>query len=281
MIRYARPLSVLLLLATLLPACKKEENTIPILNVSPVAPDIDAVPGDVLSFLISGTSDNSTLARLTITAKRGTSFTTTVKDTLISGTSLNWTWEYLVTGATEDYSEKLTFTLYDAEGATMATSRTLYVTLEATILSETTGHTFYSRNSLSHPESAFDLQERLPVIHTADSTRRDIQDNPIDEFTTELSRNWISPAGGRLVRFNGYDYANATDLSLRDAYNTGIPVEELTNIAVGDIILTKLGSLDPNTSFYAALRMTDILDEPGTAENDHYVFNMKYAVFVE
>lgn len=281
MIRYSRLLTVFLLLSTVLVSCKKEENSIPVIGVSPFGPDIDAIPGDVLSFGISGTSDNSTLARLTITAKRANNFTQTLKDTLISGSSLNWTWEYLVATSTESYTEKLTFTLYDAEGATMATTRTLYVTMTATILTETSGHMFYSRNSLSHPESAFDLQERLPVLHTVDSTRRDIQDDPIDEFTTELSRNWISPAGGRLVRFNGYDYANATDMSLRAAYHAGIPVEQLPNVAVGDIILTKLGSLPANTSFYAAMRITDILDEGGTAENDHYVFNMKWTVFVE
>ncbi|MEO8589776.1 MAG: hypothetical protein ABI432_10435 [Flavobacteriales bacterium] len=280
MTRYIRPLLVLILLSALAPSCKKE-NKIPVITVSPAGPDIDVVSGDVISFSIQAVTDNSTLSRVVITSKKGNSFTVTLEDSTITGTAFNWNWEYLVANATEAYSEILIFKLYDSNGGAMETKRTLYVTLGATLLTETSGHTFYSGNSAIHPESAFDLEERIPVLSTVDSSRRDIQDNPVDGVTTELSRNWISPANGRLVRFNGYDYANATDISLRSAFETGIPVEEMPGIAVGDIILTKLGSLDPNTGFYAALRIVDIVDVVGTADNDRYIFNMKYAVFVE
>jgi len=280
MTRYTRPLVALLLLSMLAPACKKE-NKIPVISVTPTAPDIDVVSGVVLSFSINAQTDNSTLASIVITSKKGNGFTVTLRDSTISGTSFNWNWEYLVANATEAYTELLTFRLTDVDGTMMETQRTLYVTLGATVLTETSGHTFYSGNSIVHPESAFDLQERIPVLSTVDSTRRDVQDNPLNGTTTELSRNWISPAGGRLVRFNGYDYANATDISLRSAYETGIPVEELSGIAVSDIILIKLGSLPSNTSFYAALRVVDIVDDGGTSDNDRYIFNMKWTVFVE
>lgn len=84
-----------------------------------------------------------------------------------------------------------------------------------------------------------------------------------------------------MVRFNGFDYANATNVSVRNAFNSGVPVEELTSVAVNDIIIVKLGSLPANVSHYAAVRVTDILDEAGSADNDRYTFNMKWAVFVE
>ncbi len=280
MMRYARPMFVLSLVAVFALSCKKE-NKIPVITVSPTAADLDVFSGDVVAFRIQGRSDNSTLTRLVITSKKGNGFTTTIVDSTISGTAFNWDWEYFVANAIEDYTELLTFRLYDADGALMDTQRTLYVTLAATVLTETTGHQFYSRNSGLHPESAFDLQERVQVLYTADSTRRDIQDDPADGVTDVLSRTWISPAGGRLVRFNGYDYANATDISLRSAFISGIPVEELADIAVGDIILTRLGSLPLNTSYYAAIRIVDVIDDAGTADNDRYVFNMKWTVFVE
>lgn len=268
------------IMALSLAACKKE-NKIPVLVVDPTERDIDVVSGQVVSFLIEGRSENSSLTKLVITSKRGNGFTTTVKDSVLSGDRFVWNWEFQVAHATADYNEIYTFTLFDAEGEKMSTTRTLYVTLGETLLTETSGHLFYSRNSGVHPESAFDLQSRVQVIYTADSVLRDLQDNPANGSTTDLSRSWISPADGRMVRFNSFDYANATDISLKNAFNSGVPLEQVDDIQAGDVILSRLGSLPANTSYYAAIRITDIVDDAGTADEDRYVFNMKWAVFVE
>ena len=276
----ARTLFLSLFVVALAMGCKKE-NKIPLLSVDPSAPDIDVVSGQVMAFVVKGQSDNSTLSRLVITSKRGNGFTTTVKDTSITGSNFAWRWEFVVAHASADYNEIYNFTLYDAEGETMSTSRTLYVTLGETLLSETSGHIFYSRNSGVHPESAFDLEDRVQVIYTADSVLRDLQDNPVDGVTTELSRSWISPADGRMFKFNGFDYANATDLSLKNAFDTGLPLEQIDNIQVDDIIICRLGSLPANTSYYTAVRITGLVDDAGTADQDRYIFNMKWAVFVE
>ncbi len=264
----------------LISACKRE-NEIPVLTVTPSSPVLAVTSGNVITFGISGTSDKSNLSRLLITSKRENDFTITLVDSAITGKSFNWTWEYQIPHAAEAYANKLTFELYEADGDHMSTKRTLSVTLGAILLTESAGHQFYSRNSAMHGESAFDLEERLPVLYTVDSARRDVQDDPDSGSQTEISRTWISPAGGRMVRFNGFDYANATNVSVRNAFNSGVPVEELTSVAVNDIIIVKLGSLPVNVSHYAVLRITDILDEAGTADNDRYTFNMKWAVFVE
>jgi len=107
----------LLLLATvsLLSACKKE-NDIPVLVIDPTERDIDVTSGQVMSFLIEGRSDNTSLARLVITSKRGNGFTTTVKDSTLSGERFIWDWEFQVAHATESYNELYTFTLFDADG---------------------------------------------------------------------------------------------------------------------------------------------------------------------
>jgi hypothetical protein len=263
----------------LLTACKRENN-LPVLRLSPVNHDIDVVSGQVVAFSITGSSDNSSLSRMIIKSKRGNGFTNTLIDSVISGSSFRWEWEYQVAHATASYVELFTFILIDANGEQMSTTRALYVTLGETVLTETSGHLFYSRNSAVFPESAFDLQDRVQVIYTADSARRDLQDNPSGPGDA-LSRSWISPAGGRFVRFNGYDYANATDVSLRNAFLSGIPVEVVSDIQVGDIILTRLGSLPANTSFYAALRITGLVDDAGSADNDRYQFNLKWTSFSE
>jgi len=170
--------------------------------------------------------------------------------------------------------------VFDANGESMTTQRTLYVTLGATVLTETTGHLFYSGNSTTHSESAFDLQDRVQVLYTTDSTRRDIQDSPPSGIGEDIGRRWISPAGGRLVSANSFNYANATDVALRNAFESSLPLQELSGIASGDIILTRLGSQPANTSYYVAMRVTEVIDEPGT-DNDRYMFNMKWAVFVQ
>lgn len=278
-----RPLPQLLssLIMILVLASCKRENEIPVLTVTPSAPVLAVTSGNVITFRITGTSDKSNLSRLLITSKRDNDFTVTEIDTALSGGGLNWTWEYQVQHAAEPYATRLTFELYEADGDKMSTRRTLSVSLGAILLTESAGHQFYSRNSATHGESAFDLEERLPILYTVDSTRRDLQDDPVSASETEISRIWISPSGGRMVRFNGFDYANATNVSVRNAFNSGVPVEELTSVAVNDVIIVKLGSLPANVSHYAAVRVTDILDEPGSADNDRYTFNMKWAVFVE
>ncbi|MBK8226343.1 MAG: hypothetical protein IPK70_04105 [Flavobacteriales bacterium] len=261
-------------------ACKRG-NDIPVLTVSPSSPVIAVTSGNVVAFRILGSSDKSSLSRLTITSKRDNDFTVTVVDTSLSGSAFSWDWEYEVPHAAAAYSTKLTFDLYEEDGDRMSARRTLSVSLGATLLTETTGHQLYSRNSAIQGESAFDLEERVPVLYTVDSTRRDIQDNPASASDTQLSRSWISPAGGRMVRFNGFDYANATNVSVRNAFNSGVPLEEMSSIAVNDIIIVRLGSLPANVSHYALIRITDILDVDGTADNDRYTFNLKWAVFTE
>ena len=87
-----------------------------------------------------------------------------------------------------------------------------------------------------------------------------------------MSLSWISPAGGRFVRFNTYDYANATDSSIVDAYNAGLDLPKVDNIQNGDIILTKLGST--SSTDYAAILITGVYD-PDSTNLDYYLFNIK------
>lgn len=260
-------------------SCKKIENDIPIISVNPAGPDLDVVSGQVLSFTIRGLSEGRTLSRLIITSKKENDFTTTVKDTALGGSNLNYIWEMRVANATQPYSDVLTFRLIDSEGGEMSRTITLYVTLGATVLTETSGHQFYHGNSAVHGESAFDLETRVPVLASVDSTRRDVQDVPLTSSATELNRTWRSPAGGRFVRFNEFDYANATDISLEAAFLAGVPSETISNVQVGDMILVRLGSLPDTQRFYAVMKIMDVIDEPGTADNDRYVFNMKWARF--
>ena len=255
-------------------SCRKE-NVNPVLILFPNELQIEVTSGQVISFKIEARSDNNELSRLTITSKRDNAFTTTAFDSLVSGKSLKYTYEMQVANSTGPYSLLLTFRITDNDGNTSELLRVLNVTAGAVTLTETSGHTFYSKASGTHPEYAFDLKNKIPVIGTIDSIFRDLQDNPQFANSDTLSRSWKSPANGRFVRFPGYDYANATDQSLINAYNSGIPFDLINQITVGEIILTKLGSQPDSIPIYAVIKIMEVSDGPG-ADNDKYVFNMKW-----
>lgn len=80
-------------------------------------------------------------------------------------------------------------------------------------------------------------------------------------------------AGLKFIRFNDFDYANASYLSVRKAFEVGIKNPILDNIKEDDIILTKLNrsSID---SGYVAIRIVYVIDSDSTL-NDRYIFNVK------
>ena len=127
----------------------------------------------------------------------------------------------------------------------------------------------YANNS-GHTD-AFDLELNAPLFSTvADTTTRDLQDD--SGMDTVLSKRWKSPAVGKFVAFNGFDYANATDSSVINAYNSGIKLPIINNISTGDIFITKLGST--SASKYVLIRISDVRDNIGSA-NDYYEFSIK------
>ena len=54
-----------------------------------------------------------------------------------------------------------------------------------------------------------------------------------------LLRKWLSPASSRFVRYNGFDYANATNFTVKEAFNSGIKHEFLSDIKKDDIYINK------------------------------------------
>ncbi len=259
-----------------LSSCKKE-NTKPVLLIEPYSLILDVVSGDVVQFKTRSTSDNSKLVRFVIKSKLNNASTTTILDSLLGSLStFNFDYEYFVAHSTGPYAVTLTFEVHDADGEVTQAVKKLNVIAGAVVLTETSGHTFYSKNSTVFPEYAFDVENKVPAIGSVDSTFRDIEDNQPSPTANTLSRSWKSPAGGKFVRFPGFDYANATDQSLINAFNSGVPSDQLNNITVGDIVLTRLGSLPDSIKIYAALKLVEVFDEPGTSDNDKYVFNMKF-----
>jgi hypothetical protein len=71
---------------------------------------------------------------------------------------------------------------------------------------------------------------------------------------------------------SGFDYANATDVSAKQAYDNGTKKSFLTGLSTDDVIITKL--VNSSTADYVVIKITDIEDPPGNLD-DEYEFSIK------
>lgn len=252
----------------LLFACKEDTNK-PLVQILPLDINLSADVNEVVLFNISVEADK-TLARFSITSKSDNGFLVTELDTIVSGNFLNLGFQYLVPINVAGESVIFTFTATDIDGRAGTNARRVIVNADTSAaLSETTGHTMYSSNSLN--PDAYNLENNSPQFSSiGDSTDRDIQD--ATDTSSALSLIWISPAGGKLVKFSGFDYPNATNVSVKNAYLAGTKLDLLSNLQINDIIITKLAATINEE--YVALKITNIVDAIST-ENDAYIFSIK------
>jgi hypothetical protein len=255
-------------------SCKKDKNTPPVLFVTPDAAYYSAKPADIIRFEIRGTSVNI-LSKFTITSKAGNSFTKTEKDSTIRTADYYSYFEYLVPDFSQNTSVVLEFSITDEKGLQTRVGKVINVEVKDKTLTETAGHEMYS--ALSAKQDAYNLIIGQPIFSsTAPINEQHIKDtSKQDSMNTTgiLSRRWDSPAGLNFVKFNSFDYANATYVSVKNAYSAGIKKEFVDNLMDGDIILTKLNHSSPDSG-YAAIKIIYVLDWNST-NFDRYVFSLK------
>ncbi|MBL7111541.1 MAG: hypothetical protein ISS19_06340 [Bacteroidales bacterium] len=257
----------LLFFLILLVNCTKE-NEEPVLLVTPYDIYITASPHEILSFNITCQADVD-LHRLLVTSKELESFTQVELDTSISGTNYTYRFEFPVPEVAENTTIYLEFTMEMKNGETVKTGRVIEVLIIDKLLEETAGHEMYSR--MSGKENAYDLYNGDALFsHLSDSSLMHIMDTT---STDDLLNRWISPAGALFIRFNDFDYANCTNSSVKDAFNSGANHEFIDKLFPGDILLLKLFDSEADSS-YIALKITSIHDDPGN-ESDRYIFNIK------
>lgn len=250
-----------------LSSCKdKSEETILLLN--PPELYIPAEVSEVKVIEVRGESPFE-LREFQVKSRIQGDYAETELDTVINGKKFYLQYEYRVPEVIESTDIVLEFSLLDATGERVSNFRIISVKASATYLTETAGHEMYSGHS--GKQNAFNLALGIPQylhlskpedIHIADTTQNDT-----------LLNEWISPAGIRFVKFNGFDYANATNITARDAYNAGIKEDFIGNVQEGDIFITKI-KVQVLKEIYPVIRISDIIDEAGS-ENDRYVFSLK------
>jgi hypothetical protein len=262
-------LAAFLCLATVfISSCKKDKDSVPKVSITPTPLYIYGNIDDLLAFGITVTSDVP-LSKFYISQQPENQVPYTVLDSSISTKGTSFTYYYRLPASQAGKSVIFEFKAVDENGNEGKEARRVFIAAPAAVtLTETSGHRMYSNLSIN--PDAYNLETNAPQFSTADTTLRDIQD--MSGTDTVLLKNWSSPAGGKFVLYNGFDYANATNVSTVNAYTGGVKLTQLSNLAIGDIIITKLGSLSTNK--YVVIRITDIVDMPGK-DNDYYEFSIK------
>jgi hypothetical protein len=260
--------SLICLTMVLSSSCKRDKDSVPHVTVTPTPLYIYGNIGDLVTFNITVDSDKR-LSKFYISQQPDNQVPVTVLDTAITAKGVSFSYYYRMPANMAGKSIIFEFRAEDEDGNVGKQVRRVFVSTPPTItLVETTGHRMYS--NLSANPDAYNLESGVSEFSTSDSSLLDIQDNSGTDTT--LSKTWISPAGGKFVSANGFDYANATDATEINAYNGGVQNIQITNLTVGDIIITKMGSL--TTDKYAVIRITAVIDLPGK-NNDYYEFSIK------
>lgn len=222
--------------------------------------------GNVVNFTINAASSRE-FTRYRITEEINNVSTITLRDKAISGKVYTDWFDYTVpdTFGFGNNQIELIFSTFDVRGNEMKRAKIINVTITEKPLTEYGGNTIYS--SISNQFDAFDLLTGTPK-YSSDSTShiRDLtRANPSDS----LSKSWTSPAPEiNFVRFNSFDYGNATNQTVRTAYETGIKNDTIRNLKADDILLTKINDK------YLAVKLIFVTDLNGIV-NDKYIFSIK------
>lgn len=246
-------------------SCKKEEEQAYGINITPTEDYMLRDMGNVVNFTVRFESKVE-LAKYRITQTINNS-TTTLKDIQISGKKhIDW-FDFTVPEIFQDYGRheiKLIFTSFDVDGRSMNRAKIIYVDVNQRNLVEYAGNTIYS--SLSSQFNAYDILTNTPKF-SSDTTSH-LVDFTQSNSADSLGKIWISPFGAKFTKLNSFDYSNATDLTVKNAYNSSIKSDTIRNINSNDIIITKINNN------YIAIKMIFVIDDIGTS-TDRYIFNIK------
>lgn len=261
-----------IIFSSLILSCKKDKDSKPIITVSPASLHLNGNVGDLVIFNVSVSSDVA-LSKVVIKGQPDNQTPALLLDTAISTKSTSFSFYYRIPQNLAGKSILFTFRAENQNGIANENFSRLYVSAPQAVipiaLTESSGHRMYSNLSIN-PDS-YNLETNTSEFSTVgDSTTKDIQD--MSGSSTTLLNNWKSPAGGKFVLFNGFDYANATDSSTINAYNSGSKLSLLNNIQVGNIYIAKLGSVSTNK--YVVIRITYINEIAGK-DSDYYEFTIK------
>ncbi|MCK4919400.1 MAG: hypothetical protein KAS71_00050 [Bacteroidales bacterium] len=246
----------------------EEKNEKTSLIVSPLNLYIPAQSLEVVSLEVSCNSEID-LSNFKITSQIQGKFSQTEFDSVISGNVFSYRFEYSVPLLLENTTILLEFAIEDIQSNLYRNARMLEVTAAELLLAESTGHEFYSK--YSGKENAYNLIEGESIFfNSLDYMHAHIADTSV---SNRLERVWISPAGLSFIRYNDFDYANCTNISIRSAFLSGNQKQFIDELQQGDIIMMRQEGEGENELFFV-VKITGLYDETGS-DYDRYIFNLK------
>lgn len=256
------------MVVVLLVSCNNSKNEIFMTIDRPL--NIISAPDRIVEFSIDVKADNA-INRFWVTAKEPLKPTQTITDSALAFPSKKFKMEYFyrVPNRLDTLNIVVNFHVSDVNGNSFNLVRQIVSVPDARLLPETTGHLLYTRGG-TNPNTAFNLKKLEPLTYSDSSAALiDIYDTTTK---ANLSYVWHSLAKGRFVKFNSFDYAKATNLSVRDAYKAGIKQDFAVNLAKDDILLYYVPQ--GNNDFYAVVRIVNIVNDTA-ARSFRYEFNVK------
>jgi hypothetical protein len=252
-------------------ACK-QENDPALLLISPTYPTFNISGNQGIAFKINASS-NCALKKLIIQSKKEFLPAETLLDSTLNSTTFQMDFDFIPTNPASNIEVKLTFILTDENSNQTTIEKQIQVSPNDEYLQETSGNEFYS--AASHKQYTYDLNLLQAVFEPfTDSSTMHIQDYLTDTLhIATLSRTWHSPAGLKFVRFNDFDYTNATLQSARAAYDAGTKKPIVDNITSNDVLITKLNGTTLDNG-YVVIKMIYVIDADSTFD-DKYIFNVK------
>ena len=194
----------------------------------------------------------------------------TLVDTTIGGRSFLYELEYNAPQYSEDTTiVTITASATDVDGNSQSTSCKVNVVASTKSLVEHGSFSLYTTEENDHANGFSFDRLSLVVVSLTDSSEVDVypylDEAKVDSLTCTL-------LGGNNINFaraGSFDYSNATDRSVTNAYESMVYQSRIQNLTADDIIL--VGRED---EALGVMKILYVDDEEGSA-NDRYVFSVK------
>ena len=200
-------------------------------------------------------------------AERGSIILT---DSTIKGQTLRTTYYYKApTLNTDTIKVRLTFSATNNTGQTCNTNVLYRIINRASLLEETSGITLYTQGSYTKPDGLNLTTLRPILVELADSAEIDLYTCLDEHGGTAITREWRTNTNILFARSNSFNYAEATDKTVSDAYASSLGMSRIGELVDNDIVL--FGRMN---KALGVIKIIYVFDEPGT-DNDRYLINVK------
>ena len=252
--------------------CEDTSDQSPIvLLIDPLEPVLVEEMDKMIVFDID-LSSNAMLASFEVMQEDAVNGQVQLMDTTLSEKEFDYSFQYRIPFYDDTTQVFLEFVATNEHGIESIISQEITALPNDQQLVESSGHVMFS--ALSGKTDGFNIwQDQAVICHQNYSPNIHFKDNSVDSIHGHtLSREWISPAGLKFVRFQGFSFPTATYTMIQDSYAYGQKTQELKDIVNDDIVL-----IGNDTQAYAVVYVVQVLDSDST-QNDKYVLNMKRIV---